>query len=87
MQGDVVTTADKPEPGVPLLSPIMRDGRRVGSTTTLTEARERAARALATLPDTLCGLGPAGASYPVEISSAIMQLALEADRLIAAASS
>lgn len=87
MQGDTVTTTDSVEPGEPLLSPIMRNGRRVGPTASLAEARERAARALATLPDALCGLGPASAPYPVEISPAIMQLAREADQFIAAASS
>jgi nicotinate phosphoribosyltransferase len=48
---DTVALADEPLPGRPLLEPVMRGGERVeGGLGTLSQARERAAAGVATLP-------------------------------------
>ena len=80
MEGDTVTTEGDLLAGEPLVVPVMRDGRRIGPTTGLTEARERATRALASLPDALRKLDPAQPPYRVEISSGLVQLAHEVDQ-------
>lgn len=80
MAGDVVTTEDDVQPGEPLVVPIMRDGLRLETPINLAAARERAARALATLPDALRALDPPCLAYSAEISPSLVQLARETDR-------
>lgn len=78
MHGDTLTLADDAEDGEPLLLPVMRGGRRVGSPVSLAESRARAAAELARLPTPLVRLEP-GASYPVKISTAVRALARACD--------
>jgi len=84
MAGDVVTTEDDVQPGEPLVVPIMRDGLRLETPVSLAAARERAARALATLPDALRALAPTCLAYSAEISPRLVQLARETDRGVSA---
>lgn len=84
MAGDVVTTEDDVQPGEPLVVPIMRDGLRLETPINLAAARERAARALATLPDALRALDPPCLAYSAEISPSLVQLARETDRGVSA---
>ncbi|MEW5862621.1 MAG: nicotinate phosphoribosyltransferase [Pseudomonadota bacterium] len=68
---DVVTVVDDPQPGEPLLAPVMRDGRRLPQPD-LAAARAHCLAQLARLPKTQ--------PYPVEISPALAALAGEVDR-------
>jgi nicotinate phosphoribosyltransferase len=81
MRGDILSRETDTQPGEPLIVPVMRAGRRIAPAPTLTEIRARAARDLARLPDSLRRLTP-DIDYPVQVSSALMQLAKEADRLV-----
>jgi nicotinate phosphoribosyltransferase len=74
MREDVVTLADDPRAGEPLLVPAMRAGARVAPGASLAGARARAARELAALPDELRGLTSA-ARYPVTIAPSVRELA------------
>ena len=66
---DTIGRADESLPGRPLLSPVMRDGKRFTSTSAdLTDTRRYAAEQIARLPDTVRGLPEADRPYPVEIS-------------------
>jgi hypothetical protein len=79
----MVTTEDDAQP--PLVVPMMRNnGRRLGTPAGLAEARERAARALATLPDALRTADQPCPAYSVEISSNLVQPARETDRGVSA---
>ncbi len=75
--GDVVTLKDEPPPSraaVPLLEPVIRDGKRVGPPTSLVSLRERAHEAIRHLPATLKGRTAPAKPYPVEFSSQIRQI-------------
>ncbi|MGR9117042.1 MAG: nicotinate phosphoribosyltransferase [Gammaproteobacteria bacterium] len=76
---DTVTLVGKPESGMPLLQPVMRNGRLNESLTPLTDARKYALKQLATLPATLCQL-EAAPPYPVVISGTLEQLAQSVDQ-------
>jgi nicotinate phosphoribosyltransferase len=78
MQEDVVTLADDPPAGEPLLVPAMRDGVRVAAGASLGDARGRAARELADLPEELRALEPA-VPYPVTIAPSVRELARALD--------
>jgi nicotinate phosphoribosyltransferase len=74
MRGDEIALAKERERrGVPLLEPVLQNGRRLRSDS-LQAARARLAAELLTLPSPLRDLG-AQASYPVERSSALVALA------------
>ncbi len=75
---DVLTLETDPQEGEPLLTPVMRSGRRIGPLPSLAEARARAAAELARLPDALRGLEPAP-PYPVRIAPALRALVREVD--------
>jgi nicotinate phosphoribosyltransferase len=77
--GDVLSLENDPQPGEPLLVPVMRGGRRLDSCPALAEIRMRAARDLARLPAALRHLTP-GATCPVKVAGAVVRLAEEADR-------
>jgi nicotinate phosphoribosyltransferase len=79
MAFDTVTVEGDQRDGTPLLVPVMRGGARVGPAEPLAEARQCAARNLATLPLALRGLD-AAAPYRVEISSTLVDLAHRFDR-------
>jgi nicotinate phosphoribosyltransferase len=76
---DVVTLEDDPQPGEPLLAPVMHAGRRLASPA-LADSRARAAAQLARLPAPLRGLEPAAHPYEVEIAPALRALADAVDR-------
>ncbi|MBI2825590.1 MAG: nicotinate phosphoribosyltransferase [Planctomycetia bacterium] len=78
MNGDIVTLAGDVRPGEPLLRLVMRGGRRVAAAESLDVIRRRAAEHLAQLPDRLRSLD-AAEPYPVEISPALLALAVECD--------
>jgi nicotinate phosphoribosyltransferase len=71
---DLLTTADDVRSGLPLLSQVMKEGRRLGPLPTLDEIREYAAAQMMALPEHLRALDPAPA-YPVTISERLMELA------------
>ena len=77
MAGDIVTLETDPQPGVPLLLPVMRDGKRLAPAPSLAEVRRRAADNLAQLPEPLRRLEEF--SYRVEIAPALHRLAADVD--------
>ncbi|BBK44789.1 nicotinate phosphoribosyltransferase [Allostella vacuolata] len=83
MTGDVLSTEDDRQPGEPLLQPAMRNGRRLVPPPALAEIRERAARGLALLPESLRRLD-ATAVFPVTIAPRLVVLTEEVDRALAA---
>jgi nicotinate phosphoribosyltransferase len=78
MIGDTITVASDAAPGVPLLEPVLRAGRRVGPIPALDSLRARARQQLALLPAALRSLQPAQ-PYPVSIAAAMQALAAEVD--------
>jgi nicotinate phosphoribosyltransferase len=81
MAGDIMSIEGDVPIGEPLLQPVLREGRRLRASPTLTECRMRAAENLARLPEELRRLKPA--SYPVEIAPALSRLAAEVDERLA----
>lgn len=81
MTSDLVTPAGEQRDGVPLLVPVMRAGKRVGTPSSLAQIREHAKRELAQLPRRLATLE--SMTYPVEIDPALQRLARECDQRIA----
>jgi nicotinate phosphoribosyltransferase len=79
ISGDVLTLESDPQPGEALLKPVMRAGRRLPGLDTLEQARDRARRELARLPDDLRALEPAP-PYPVRVSAGLKALAEAVDR-------
>jgi nicotinate phosphoribosyltransferase len=82
MSGDTLSVEDDRQPGEPLIEPVMRNGRRLGARPTLAEIRERTAHSLERLPEPLRRLEP-GASYPVQVTERLVQLAAEVDERLA----
>jgi len=81
MACDRVALADEPaDGGVPLLDPVMREGRRLGAPVPLAQSRRHAAWQLGCLPDALRGLEPVTPAYPVGISARLRDLAAMVDR-------
>jgi len=83
MIGDVLSLEDDHQPGEPLIRPVMQAGRRHTPLPTLADMRGRFAHDLERLPEGLRGLTP-GTSYPVEVADALLRLASEVDRRLAA---
>jgi len=79
LREDIVTLAEAPEAGEPLLAPAMRGGRRVPGLPTLAAARVHAAAELTRLPDALRTLDP-GPSHPVIIAAPLRELARRLDQ-------
>ncbi len=77
--GDVLTLEDDPQPGRPLIQPVMRNGKRLRDPETLDEIRRRAADELARLPSPLRRLEHAP-PYPVVVAPALRELAMAVDR-------
>ncbi len=82
MAGDVVTLADAPPCGTPLLHRVMTGGRRVAAPESLATMRRRAAENLVALPATWRALVQAAGPYPVSIADDVRQLAEEVDRFM-----
>ncbi len=78
MRGDILTIESDTSPGEPLITQVMRAGKRVTPVQTLTQIRERAAHDLARLPEPLQKL-EAGPDYPVQISKTLSALAAQMD--------
>jgi nicotinate phosphoribosyltransferase len=78
MTQDVLSLESDRHEGEPLIEPVMRQGRRIGQHSTLSDSRARAARDLARLPDSLRRLEPA-TPYPVAIADSLVRLAAEID--------
>jgi len=78
MARDVVTLENDPQPGEPLLFPVMRGGRRLAPPLSLADVRRHAAENLARLPEPLRRLD--AFDYRVEIAPALHELAAEVDR-------
>jgi len=78
---DVVALEGDPQPGTPLLVPVMRAGKRVAAAESLASARARAAAEMARLPAHLRLLAPAHKPYRVEIAPSLLELAAELDRM------
>jgi nicotinate phosphoribosyltransferase len=75
---DVLTLEGDRQSGEPLLAPIMRGGRRLAEPEPLARSRERAAAALAALPEALKSLERAP-PYSVVVAPALRALAAEVD--------
>lgn len=71
--GDVLSTVDDAQPGMPLLAPVMEQGHPIAAGPTLSEIREYAAAQVASLPKPQRGLQPAPA-YPVIIAERLQEL-------------
>ncbi|KPK19339.1 MAG: nicotinate phosphoribosyltransferase [Betaproteobacteria bacterium SG8_41] len=80
---DIVTVEGDEQAGEPLLMPVMREGRRLGSPEPLDHIRERARGGLERLPRRLADLETASEPYCVDISPALRRLAEEVDRATA----
>ncbi len=75
LAGDVIGLAHEQLEGEPLLVPVMRAGRRLDAgREPLADARERAGRCLAELPDGVRRLGPDRDDHPVEVSDRLEEL-------------
>jgi len=78
LTGDLVGLDSERHTGEPLLQPVMRGGRWVGPSPSLSQIRDRAREQLAKLPQPLKELRDY--VYPVEISANLRSLAAELDR-------
>ena len=78
MCGDWLTLDGERTDGTPLLKPVLRGGRAVGSIASLDDLRLRAKEQLAALPAALCAL-PTAAPYSVVIAPALRALAATLD--------
>jgi len=83
MVGDVISVETDGQPGQPLIEMVMQAGRRIRPSPALTEIRERAARNLEQLSDSLRRL-EVNASYPVKVADALIALTNEVDARLAA---
>jgi nicotinate phosphoribosyltransferase len=72
--GDTIARADEELPGSPLLTEVMRGGRRVGAQVALQEIRTRTQASIARLPEAVRGIAPAETPYPVRVSAALTHL-------------
>ena len=75
---DVLTLADDPQEGEPLIQPVMRTGQRLAPSPPLAESRQRAAAELARLPEHLRQLKE-DPPVPVRVSQALRDLAKAVD--------
>jgi nicotinate phosphoribosyltransferase len=82
MAGDIISLeTDRPE-AEPLLSLVMKEGRRIGAKSSLADIRAHAATELGRLPEPLQQLGT-DYSYKVEVSGKLEALAAETDKWLA----
>jgi len=79
LAGDRITLADEIATGEPLLTEVMRDGRRTAPLATLAEVRAHCRDELARLPDMLRSLDDGPAGYPVRVSASVAELAQTLD--------
>ncbi len=81
--GDLLTIESDRQGGVPLLIPVMRNGKRLAPPESLARLRARVEEELRGLPDRLRRLEESD-PYQVEISPPLRALAAKADELVAA---
>ena len=67
--GDVITRHDERLLGVPLLQPVLREGRRLSQATPLRQIQAYAAEAIASLPSAMLSLQPLETAYEVVVST------------------
>ncbi|MBS0170958.1 MAG: nicotinate phosphoribosyltransferase [Nitrospira sp.] len=79
LDGDIITLESETQSGLPLLRPVMQQGRRVTPSPSMQDIRTQAELALAELPDRLRRLDQA-APYEARIADALHSLAQLADR-------
>jgi nicotinate phosphoribosyltransferase len=82
MVGDILSVETDTQLGEPLIQLVMQGGRRIAPSPSLAECRARAARDLGRLPESLRRLEP-GASYPVQVTDALVRLAAAVDSRLA----
>jgi len=82
MAGDVISTETDKQSGQPLIEKVMQGGRRIRPSPALTEIRDRAARNLEQLPESLRRL-EANASYSVKVADALIALTEAVDKRLA----
>jgi nicotinate phosphoribosyltransferase len=80
MQGDILSVDGDPLQGESLIVPVMQAGQRLSPAEPLIRSRERALAGLKRLPEA-CKSLEAAASYPVIVSEALKNLAVEVDAL------
>ena len=83
LAGDVLTLVDDRQDGVPLIAPVLRDGKRVAELPDLDTIRARAGAELERLPPAWRGL-VCETPFPVEVAPALRALAEACDRRTAA---
>jgi nicotinate phosphoribosyltransferase len=84
LAGDEIARSSEQRQGVPLLSCVMRNGRKLAhAAEPLPAMRERARDGLARLPKSIVSLAPAEPPYPVAISAALASYDLQVRREIA----
>ena len=76
---DRICLADEHSDGEPLLSQVLRDGRRIAPLPSLPEIQRYCRREVAALPPELHRLGEGTSAFPVQISDAVRRLATAAD--------
>jgi nicotinate phosphoribosyltransferase len=79
MLADMITVEGDPQPDDALIRLVMKDGRRLAQAEPLAESRERAARQLVRLPQSLLRLRGAPA-YPVHLAPRLQALVQQTDR-------
>ena len=79
MAADILTVENDAQPGIPLLAPVMRAGRRLDRSPPLAELRRRGCTELAHLPEGLRQLSSSSA-YAVTVAPALEALADAVDR-------
>jgi nicotinate phosphoribosyltransferase len=79
MAGDLLSLEDEAHKGETLIKPVMQGGRRMRPSPSLADSRALADREMARLPEPLRRLQP-GASLPVKIDEALVNLAAQVDR-------
>ena len=81
MAGDVLSLETDTQAGEPLISQVMRGGRRITPNPSLGDSRALAAHDLERLPQGLRDLIPE-AHYPVAVADTLVRLAAEVDARI-----
>jgi nicotinate phosphoribosyltransferase len=81
---DVIARAEEKLDGMPLLSRVMGDGRRLeAGRVDLTRIREHAKTELGRMPDAVRGIQPADPPYPVEVSGVLSRYHEEVKKMVA----
>ena len=82
MAGDVISTETDKQSGQPLIEKVMQNGRRIRPSPALAEIRDRAARNLEQLPESLHRL-EVSSPYSVKVADALIALTKAVDKRLA----